>query len=61
METNLRSDLDLEKHTAMSVTEVYKRRGPLCTPASDHSRSQEPSPAPTNLETMAFAQVSVKQ
>jgi len=61
LETNLRSDLDLEKHTAMSVTEVYKRRGPLCMPASDHSRSQEPSPAPTSIETMAIAKVSVKQ
>lgn len=61
METNLRSKLDLEKHTAMSVTEVYKRRVPLCMPASDHSRSQEPSPATTNLETMAIAQVRAKQ
>lgn len=61
MENNLRSDLDLEKYKAMSVTEVYKRRGPFCMPASDHSRSQEPSQAPTNLETMAFAQVSVTQ
>jgi hypothetical protein len=61
LETNLRSELDLEKHSAMSVTEVYKRRGQLCMSASDHNRSQEPSPAPTNLETMAIAQVSVKQ
>lgn len=47
MENNLRSDLDLEKYKAMSVTEVYKRRGPFCMSASDHSRSVEPFKAPT--------------
>lgn len=46
---------------AAGIAEVYKRRGPFGMSVSVHSRSQQLYQAPTNLETMAFGQVSLKK